>query len=234
MSERTDAAVNAPSLHTIRSFTRRHSRITAAQQRKLDADTPWLLPPLRGPIALEACYARRAPVWMEIGFGSGETLMQLASTRPELNLLGVEVHRPGIGHLLLGLDAQAITNVRVVEGNAVEVLSDGIVDGALERVLLLFPDPWPKRRHHKRRLLQPEFVRLIGDKLAAGGQLHFATDWLDYARQALQVLEREPAFENSSAGGQFAAAPAYRVETRFERRGRRLGHEIYDLLFTRV
>ena len=176
-------------------------------------------------------FDRVAPVWLEIGFGNGEALISIAQRHPEINLLGVEVYRPGVGHLLNRAAELAMPNIRVICDDAATVLEHVIPDQNLERVLLFFPDPWPKQRHHKRRIVQPEFVRLVRAKLKSGAIFHMATDWEDYAHYALAVLSKTPDFENLAGQGQFAERPAYRVLTKFEQRGLRLGHGVWDLLF---
>ena len=232
MSGHGDA--DAPSLRGVRSFVRRQGRMTPAQRRALDELLPRYGVPLGdAPPDLVALFGRRAPVTLEIGFGMGDTLLEMAAAAPELDFLGVEVHRPGIGRLLAGLEARGLGNVRVIEGDATQVLAHMLGDGALARVLLLFPDPWPKKRHHKRRLLQPEFVALAARRLAPGGVFHAATDWTPYAEHMLEVLAACPLLENASPGGGYAARPDYRPLTKFERRGQALGHGVHDLLFRR-
>ena len=205
--------------------------MTAGQTRALKELLPRYTPPA-GPIDLEVLFGRDARRSLEIGFGDGHTLAELARRHPEQDFLGLEVHRPGVGRLLMTLDAEGLANVRVVAEDAVPVLKERLPDAGLDAVLIYFPDPWPKKRHHKRRLLQPEFVALLARKLKPGARLHFATDWEDYARHALDVLEASPKFENAAPGG-YAPRPAERPETKFERRGLKLGHGVYDLLFRR-
>jgi tRNA (guanine-N7-)-methyltransferase len=182
---------------------------------------------------LDAVFGRRARRTLEIGFGNGESLVALAVARPDEDFLGVEVHRPGVGHLLLRAAARGLTNVRVACCDAIELLQGRIPDGSLDEVLLYFPDPWPKKRHHKRRIVQPAFVGLVADKLRAGGMFRLATDWRPYAEHMLAVLGTSTAFENVAAGTGFAERPASRPLTRFESRGQRLGHEVWDLAFRR-
>ena len=222
------------SLRPVRSFVRREGRITVSQQRHLD--TLWEtygLVPTDTPLDLATVFGRQGPCWLEIGFGTGEFLADVALAHPEINLLGIEVHRPGVGHLLGRLQAQAITNVRVWCADGVEILRRAIPLGTLERVYLLFPDPWPKTRHHKRRLIQPDFVALLEQVMASGGQFHLATDWQPYAEQMLTVLENAPGWRNAMGVGGYAPRPEERQPTRFERRGQRLGHGVWDLLFIR-
>ena len=178
-------------------------------------------------------FGRQAPLTLEIGFGNGESLAAMANEEPAVNYLGLEVHRPGIGHLLLCAEALALTNLRIMCADAVEVLERQVPDDCLDCVQIFFPDPWPKARHHKRRLIQPPFIALLVQKLKAGGRLHIATDCEDYAHSILNLLNATPALANQAVGNGFAPRPPYRPPTRFERRGWRLGHPSWDLLFTR-
>jgi tRNA (guanine-N7-)-methyltransferase len=210
----------------VRSYVQREGRMTTAQRRALETLLPRFgAPPGPGPLDLDALFGRRAPRVLEIGFGDGESLAAVAAANPGSDYLGIEVHRPGIGHLLLRLDKDAIGNVRVICDDAVEVLENRISDEALAGINIFFPDPWPKKRHHKRRLIQPGFAGLLARKLAPGGRLHLATDWAHYAAQMQETLAACPGFE--------PAPPAARPGTRFEARGRRLGHEIRDFVFIR-
>lgn len=216
----------------IRSFVRREGRLTEAQKRALA--TLWDrfgLSPNDAPLDLAALFGRDAPCFLEIGFGDGEALAALAARYPDNDYLGIEVHRPGIGHLLLELERRALANVRLFQADAVEILEHHIPDHALAGIFLFFPDPWPKKRHQKRRIVQLEFLNLAARKLKPGGLLHLATDWQDYAEQMLRLLNDHPGFVNRVAPRQFAPRPDYRPETKFERRGRRLGHSAWDLLF---
>ena len=174
-------------------------------------------------------FGRRAPIVLEIGFGDGEALAATAAAHPENDYLGVEVHRPGVGALLRRLAEQNLTNVRVVVADAKEVLTARVPDGALAAVHLFFPDPWPKQRHHKRRLVQPDFAALVADKLVPGGYFHVATDWQDYAEHVAAVLARTPGMVEDTVRADFFTRPP----TRFERRGRRLGHAVRDLVYRR-
>jgi tRNA (guanine-N7-)-methyltransferase len=214
----------------IRSFVLRVSRTSNAQRRAVDE----LLP--RFGIAfdpraldLDAVYGRRAPRVLEIGFGMGEALAELAQTNPERDFLGIEVHTPGVGNLLKLLDANGLTNVRVISHDAVEVLTHMIAPDSFDGVHIFFPDPWPKKRHHKRRLIQPAFVQLLASRIRPGGYLHLATDWVEYAAQMLAVASAEPSLANTVAD--YAPRPESRPHTKFEERGIRLGHEVRDLLF---
>ncbi len=217
----------------IRSFVLREGRFTEGQRKAYERCWSRFgvtcakgerLDPFR-------LFGNRRPLYLEIGFGNGEALAEMAARHPENNYLGIEVHRPGVGHLLLRLEAQQQENVRVIRQDAMEVLHHHLPDGVLDGVMLFFPDPWHKKRHHKRRIVRPEFVALLARRMKSGGRLHFATDWEDYARQMMRVLSEADAFENSQGRGQFAPRPEARPLTRFEQRGRRLGHGVWDLLF---
>jgi tRNA (guanine-N7-)-methyltransferase len=182
---------------------------------------------------LAAVFGREARRTLEIGFGNGESLVALAAEHPERDFLGVEVHRAGVGHLLLRAQAAGVTNLRIVCRDAVEVLRDCIPAGSLDEVLLYFPDPWPKKRHHKRRIVQDAFVSMVADRLRPDGVLRMATDWEPYAVHMLEVAGACPSLANESAGGGYVPRPGSRPVTRFERRGERLGHGVWDLAFRR-
>ena len=219
----------------IRSFVRREGRLTAAQQRALDELWPRYGIEAEGSLLdLDALFGRAAPKVMEIGIGMGDALAQMAEENPQNDYIGIDVHRPGIGRVMARLDAQGSENVRLFCHDAVEVLQRRIADESLDRVLFFFPDPWHKKRHHKRRLIQPPFVELLRRKLKPGGVLHMATDWQDYAEQMMAVLSNTPGFANEAGKGSYAPRPAYRPVTKFEKRGQRLGHGIWDLLFRRL
>jgi tRNA (guanine-N7-)-methyltransferase len=218
----------------IRSFVRREGRITEAQKRALEELLPrYGVEPGGAPLDFVALFGRAAPVHLEIGFGNGEALAAMALAHPQNNYLGIEVHRPGVGVLLRRLDAECIANVRVVCTDAREVLEQRVPDASLSAVYAFFPDPWHKQRHHKRRLVQPEFIALLRRKLQLGGTLHLATDWEDYAQQMLALLSVAEGFENAAGPGQYVPRPEARPLTRFERRGQRLGHGVRDLVFRR-
>lgn len=217
----------------IRSFVLRISRTSNAQQRAVDELLPRFgiefEPRL---LDLDAVFGHRAPRILEIGFGMGEVTAQLAQLHPERDYLGVEVHTPGVGNLLKLIDEHGLTNLRIIRHDAVEVLQQMIPVDAFDGVHVFFPDPWPKKRHHKRRLIQPGFVHLLASRIRPGGYLHFATDWEDYATQMLEVLAGEPLLANTTVG--FAPRPASRPQTKFETRGLKLGHDVRDLLFHRL
>jgi len=187
------------------------------------------------PLSLDSLFGRAAPCTLEIGFGNGEHLAALAAAHPERDYFGIEVHRPGVGHLLLLASLNNLTNVRASSHDAVEVLREQIAEGSLDEVLVLFPDPWHKKRHHKRRLIQPPFVELIASRLRQGGVLRLATDWKEYALQMLEVLSAaKTLFINLSPTGDWMPRPEERAPTRFEKRGARLGHGVWDLAFIRL
>ncbi len=220
----------------IRSYVRREGRMTEAQRRALAELLPryGIAADGEGPLDFEAIFARCAPVALEIGFGAGEALAAMARAHPERDFLGIEVHRPGVGRLLRRLAEENLDNVRVMIADAKEVLAARIPDASLAAVYLFFPDPWPKKRHHKRRLVQPDFAALLSRRLAPGGLIYAATDWEDYAVQMLSVFSRTPGLENAAGAGRFAERPRERPLTRFERRGQALGHRVYDLLFRKT
>ena len=216
----------------IRSFVLRQGRVSNAQRRAFDA----LLPRYGVPYAahvhdLDAVFGRRAPRILEVGSGMGETTATIALAHPENDYVAVEVHTPGVGSLLKRIDELGLGNVRVVQHDAVEVLQDMIAPESLDAVHLFFPDPWPKKRHHKRRLVQPPFAALLASRLRPGGYVHAATDWEDYALQMLEVLSAVPALENTARG--FAERPETRPVTKFEQRGIALGHRVWDVVFRR-
>ncbi len=219
---------------SIRSFVKRAGRITPAQERALEQLWPRYGVDYRDePLALRPLFGRDAPCTLEIGFGNGENLATLARAHRERDYLGVEVHRPGVGRLLLALEREQLANVRVICHDAVEVLERQIAPGSLAEILILFPDPWPKKRHHKRRLIQDPFVALIERALAPGGVLRLATDWQPYALEMLAHLSAAPHLRNLAPDDGFVTRPDERTPTRFELRGRRLGHEVWDLAFAR-
>ena len=216
----------------IRSYVLRQGRISSAQQRALDELTAkHALAFAPQPIDARAVFGRKAPLVLEIGSGMGETTAEIARARPETDFIAIEVHGPGVGSLLKRIEADGLANLRVIRHDAVDVLEHMIADGSLAGMHLFFPDPWPKKRHHKRRLVQPAFAALAARKLAPGGYLHAATDWPDYAAQMLAVLSAEPLLVNTTAG--YAPRPEYRPLTKFERRGLGLGHPVHDLVFRR-
>jgi tRNA (guanine-N7-)-methyltransferase len=216
----------------VRSFVLRQGRMSPAQRRAFDALLPRFgIPFSPVPLDFDRMFGRRAPRVLEIGFGMGETTAAIAQARPAEDFLGIEVHAPGVGSLLKRIDALGLTNVRVIRHDAAEVVAAMIPHASLAAIHVFFPDPWPKKRHHKRRLVKAAFVRDLALRLAPGGYLHLATDWEDYAREMLATLDAEPLLANVAAG--FAPRPAYRPLTKFEARGVRLGHGVWDVIFRR-
>jgi tRNA (guanine-N7-)-methyltransferase len=217
----------------IRSFVLRQGRLSAAQQRAWTELLPvYGVAHQANLLDLNAAFGRNARKILEIGFGMGDATAAIAAAQPEHDFLGIEVHTPGVGSLLKLVDERGLRNVRVIQHDAVEVLREMITPDTLHGAHIFFPDPWPKKRHHKRRLIQPEFVRLLAQRLAPGGYLHLATDWEDYASQMLEVLRGEALLKNRHQD--FAPRPAWRPVTKFETRGGKLGHGVWDLMFERV
>jgi tRNA (guanine-N7-)-methyltransferase len=228
---------------TVRSFVLREGRLTPGQQRAFDQlwprygiggavddDLEWHGETLD--LATE--FGNDHPVTLEIGFGNGDSLAEMAAAAPQRNFIGIEVHRPGVGHLLLKIEELGLTNLRVMRKDAVQVLRHALAPASLDRVQLFFPDPWHKKRHHKRRILQPEFVRLLARVIRPGGHFHAATDWQDYAEHMMAVLSAaNDLFDNSAGPGSYVPRPAERPLTKFEQRGHRLGHRVWDLVFRR-
>ena len=217
---------------TIKSFILRQGRLTQGQQRALDEQWPIFgidYQPIN--INFADIFGNQQPVILEIGFGNGESLLQMAAENPKQNFVGIEVHRPGVGRLLHLIEQQGITNLRVMNHDAIEILENQVADHSLSRVQLYFPDPWHKKKHNKRRIVQSGFLDLLATKLNSNGQIHFATDWEPYAEHMMETLEQHPLFENTQPAGQFTPKPDYRPETKFERRGQRLGHGVWDFVF---
>ena len=218
----------------IRSFVLRAGRTTVAQERALTELWPAYGIDLgEAPLDLAAVFGREAPRCLEIGFGTGEVIAALAETHSEIDYLGIEVHRSGVGRLLLRAQQSSLKNLRVICSDAVDVLRDHIADAAFNEVLVFFPDPWHKKRHHKRRLIETSFVALAAAKLRRGGFLRLATDWQAYAEQMLAVCNADPALQSLSSDFTYVPRPAFRPPTRFERRGERLGHGVWDLAYAK-
>ena len=235
MSEapRQEAAEGAQP-RAIRSFVRREGRITPAQEQALERLWPRYGVEFDGAVLDPAAlFGRTAPLVVEIGFGNGDHLLASAQKRPDSDFLGIEVHRPGAGRVLQQADKLGLANLRVLCADAVEVLRQGLRPGTVDEVVIFFPDPWPKKRHHKRRLVQPGFAQVLARALRSGGRLRLATDWADYARHMQEVLNAEPQFANRAADGGAVPRPADRPLTRFESRGLRLGHAVADFEFLR-
>jgi len=217
----------------IRSFVLRQGRVSNAQRRAVDTLlSVYGIAYAPGALDFEQVFGRRAPAILEIGFGMGETTARIAKAHPENNYLGIEVHTPGVGSLLKLIAEEKLTNLRLIQHDAVEVLQHMIAPGALAGAHIFFPDPWPKKRHHKRRLIKQELVALLATRLAPGAYLHAATDWEEYAEQILAVFGAEPALVNTAPG--FAPRPDYRPLTKFESRGLKLGHGVWDIVFRKI
>jgi tRNA (guanine-N7-)-methyltransferase len=216
----------------VRSFVLRQGRMSPAQHRAYDELLPrWGVDFASAPPDFDAVFGRRAPRVLEIGCGMGETTAAIAAARPDVDFIGVEVHAPGVGSLLKQVDALGLSNLRVIRHDAVEVVAQMIPEASLAGIHVFFPDPWPKKRHHKRRLLQPAFVAALAARLVPSGYLHAATDWEEYALEMLATFAAEPRLVNTVEG--FAPRPDYRPQTKFETRGLKLGHGVFDLVFRR-
>lgn len=226
-------SADTPVMRRVRSFVLRQGRMTHGQERALTELLPRFAVP-EGPVDFHTLFGREAKRTLEIGFGDGHNLAELARRHPEQDFLGCEVHQPGMGRLLLSIEELTLENIRIYPDDAVPLLRERIPDASLDAILIYFPDPWPKKRHHKRRLVQPDTAELFASKLKKGGTLQLATDWEDYARHALEVLNACPAFKNRADDGGSVPRPAERPETKFERRGLKLGHQVSDLVFTRA
>jgi tRNA (guanine-N7-)-methyltransferase len=219
-----------PTERRIRSFVTRAGRLSTAQAKAIETLGPqFCIPYVKAPFNFDQAFGRAAPLILEIGFGMGDTTARIAAGMPEKNFIGVEVHTPGVGSLLKLIGEQGLTNLRLFQHDAVEVITNMVAPGSLAGVHVFFPDPWHKARHNKRRLIQGPFVSLLASRIAPGGYLHCATDWQEYAEQMLEVLGAEPTLENTADG--YAPRPDYRPVTKFENRGLRLGHGVWDLVF---
>lgn len=205
--------------------------MTAAQRNALASLAPHYLINPAAQEPLLAQFAQPGPLHAEIGFGNGEALIEIALRHPLDNYLGIEVHRPGVGNLLRLIDNHQVNNIRIAVTDAVSLLEERLEDASLASVNLFFPDPWPKKRHHKRRIVQPKFIQLVARKLSSGGRFHLATDWEPYAKHMLSTLEASEQFTNLAGAGNFHPRPSERPLTKFEQRGRRLGHQSWDLIY---
>ena len=240
MSESTQQALaqaesEGKYIRKVRSFVKREGRLTKGQAASLEKCWPSMgLEHKNGLLDFTQVFGNDNPVVLEIGFGMGKSLVEMAKNDPNSNFIGIEVHRPGVGACLMDADAQEVTNLRVFEHDAVEVLADCIADGSLAKVQLFFPDPWHKKRHHKRRIVQAEFAELVRTKLAVGGTFHMATDWEPYAEYMAEVMNAAPGYTNTAQGGDYVERPAYRPITKFEVRGQKLGHGVWDLIYERT
>jgi len=219
----------------VRSFVLRGGRLTEGQKRALDEFWPRFgIEKGESLLDFKSLFGSDAPVIMEIGFGNGDATWQMARDHPAENYLGVEVHLPGVGHLLLKMKQHGITNIRIANDDAVEFLRRRVPEESLDGVRIYFPDPWPKKRHHKRRLIQPSLIELLASRMCPGALLHLATDWEPYAEHILEVMRSSDGFVNLSPSGDYCDQPEWRPETKYERRGERLGHQVRDLLFRRI
>jgi tRNA (guanine-N7-)-methyltransferase len=217
---------------TIKSFVLRQGRMTKGQEQAMEDLWPVFgIDPADTPLDLPQLFRRTAPITLEIGFGNGESLAQMAAATPERDFIGIEVHTPGVGHLLKIVGEKGLNNVRVMNTDAVEILQKRTPENSLDRVQLFFPDPWHKKKHHKRRIVQPDFVSLIASRLRSGGVFHMATDWENYAEHMAEVMEASPAFTNLSEHPPYSPRPDQRPLTKFENRGLKLGHGVWDLLY---
>ncbi len=236
MSEAKDYAPGLPAARrrTVRSYVVRGGRLTPGQRRGLEQHSNYLLEITSGGADWDKIFGRTAPVVLEIGFGMGDSLCQMMAAEQEKDFVGIEVHPPGVGRLLNNAAALELHNLRVYLGDAVDVLDECIPPQTVSRVQLYFPDPWHKKKHHKRRLVQPAFVAKVRRVLAIGGVLHMATDWLPYAEHMAEVMAVAEGFENTANEGMYVPRPEFRPVTKFERRGQRLGHSVWDLVYRRV
>ncbi|NOY63429.1 MAG: tRNA (guanosine(46)-N7)-methyltransferase TrmB [Gammaproteobacteria bacterium] len=219
----------------IRSFVRRGARMTQSQRNAFatQMERYGIVVTDQAVVDFDALFGRRAPRVVEIGFGEGDSLVAMAAADADRDYIGIEVYHAGVGRLLRQIELLGLSNLRVVHADAVDVLRNNIPDASLDALFLFFSDPWPKKRHHKRRLVQRDFVTLVGQKLKPAGVFHMATDWEGYAMQMMNVMSAEPAFSNQAGPGNFSKRPEYRPKTKFERRGQRLGHDVWDLIFVR-
>lgn len=218
----------------IRSYVIRAGRMTAGQKAAFESWWPdYGLSLFDGPLDIKSTFDRVAPLVLEIGFGMGDSLLQMARQEPDKNFVGIEVHPPGVGRLINGAGEAQVRNLKVYMADAMDVLEDCIPAQSVQRLQIYFPDPWHKTKHHKRRIIQPGFIQAVRGKLEPGGVVHLATDWEEYARAMLEVMTQAPGFANMAPAGGFCARPNYRPVTKFEQRGERLGHSVWDLLFQR-
>ncbi|GFD90391.1 tRNA (guanine-N(7)-)-methyltransferase [Tenacibaculum sp. KUL152] len=219
----------------VKSYVKREGRLTKGQEKALADYWPTMgIDYADAPLSLSDVFGRTAPVVVEIGFGMGKSLVEMATASPDKDFIGIEVHRPGVGACLSDAGDQGVENLRVMEHDAVEVLKNMIPDGSLSRLQLFFPDPWHKKRHHKRRIVQSEFAELVRTKLAIGGCFHMATDWEAYAEHMAEVMNNAPGYTNTAEEGDYVPRPEYRPITKFETRGQKLGHGVWDLIYERT
>ncbi|WP_293267545.1 tRNA (guanosine(46)-N7)-methyltransferase TrmB [Neptunomonas sp.] len=222
-------------MRTVRSFVKRAGRTTEGQEKALEEVWPVMgLEIKNGSVNFTEVFGREAPVVLEIGFGMGDSLLEMASREPSKNFVGIEVHSPGVGRLLSNANEEGLTNIRVYAEDAVEVFKQCVPDNSLDTLQLFFPDPWHKKRHHKRRIVQPDFAQSIRKKLKVGGYFHMATDWENYAEHMMEVMSAAEGYKNKMGDGQYSPQPEWRPVTKFQRRGERLGHGIWDLMFEKT
>ena len=220
---------------SIRSYVVRAGRMTDAQRNAFDAGwSQYGLKLADGAIDTDAVFGRSGSKVLEIGFGMGDSLLQMAAADPETDFIGIEVHSPGVGRLINGAGEHKLKNLKVYMADAKDVLEDCIIDDSLHRIQIYFPDPWHKKKHNKRRLIQSEFIDFLRFKMEIGGVIHLATDWKNYAEQMLKVMENAEGYKNLAGHGNYSQRPSFRPITKFESRGKRLGHEVWDLLYTRA
>jgi len=234
----TDTPLEAPKNtqnFRIKSFALRQGRLSTAQQHALETLWPQFgLEVDNEPLDFTEVFQREAPTIVEIGFGMGKSLAEMAETNPDINYIGIEVHRPGVGALLRLINEKNLSNIRIFNHDAIEVLEQKIPKNSLAGLYLFFPDPWHKKRHHKRRIVQPEFVQNIAQHLKPGGHFHMATDWEDYAEHMMEVMSNASDYRNTAGENAYTPRPDYRPLTKFEQRGQRLGHGVWDLIFERI
>lgn len=234
-AETTQEPIEGKRMRKIRSFVKREGRMTNRQQTAIDSLWESMgVDYKKEMLDFSQLFGRNAPVVLEIGFGMGKSLIEMALKSPEKNFLGIEVHGPGVGACLADAGDAGVTNLRVINHDAVEILADMIPEKSLATFQLYFPDPWHKARHNKRRIVQPEFIENMRSKLAIGGIIHMATDWENYAEHMLEVMQANPNFKNCNVKGGYAERPEWRPLTKFENRGNKLGHGVWDLLFERI
>ena len=222
-------------MRTVRSFVKRAGRTTEGQQKALEDVWPIMgLEVKNGPVVFSEVFGRDAPVVLEIGFGMGDSLLEMASHEPEKNYIGIEVHTPGVGRLLSNANDEGLTNIRIYAEDAIEVMAQCIPDNSLDVLQLFFPDPWHKKRHHKRRIVQPDFAQNLRKKLKVGGYFHMATDWENYAEHMMEVMSAAEGYTNKMGEGQYSPQPEWRPVTKFQKRGERLGHGMWDLMFEKT
>lgn len=226
---------NAPFMRRIKTFMRRSSPFTTSQKQGMaDFSGQFLLPRTREPFIAETVFGRVAPLTVEVGFGMGYSLAEMALAAPERDFIGIEIHEPGVAQLCFELGTHHIPNVRILDEDAVELLEMRFADASIDTLQLFFPDPWQKARHHKRRFVQAENAALVRRKLKLGGYFHMATDWENYSAWMLEQMDAAPGYENTAGAGKFSPRPDYRPLTKFEKRGHNLGHGVWDLIYRAV